>query len=133
MAYGLEEQVIEALEPLNTRLEPQHEVRVAFLCLHTGLVVIGVVGSGTRQEVLAMGDTPNIAGPYPRARRVPYSSTQGHNGTSGAGALFSTCHGPTLAMGRCRHVKLNKLDQTLAGGHEALRLAHALAYPPTPW
>jgi class 3 adenylate cyclase len=62
MAYGLEEHVLDALEPLNTRLEPQHGVRVAVrLGLHTGLVVIGAVGSGTRQEVLAMGDTPNIA------------------------------------------------------------------------
>jgi class 3 adenylate cyclase len=29
--------------------------------LHTGLVVIGEMGGGNRQEQLAMGDTPNIA------------------------------------------------------------------------
>jgi class 3 adenylate cyclase len=54
--------ILDALEPLHTRLEPQHGVRVAVrLGLHTGLAVIGAVGSGTRQEALAMGDTPNIA------------------------------------------------------------------------
>lgn len=133
MAYGLEEQVLEALEPLHTRLEPQHEVRVAFLCLHTGLVVIGVVGSGTRQEVLAMGDTPNIAA---RIQGLAESHTVALRATTARlvqGPYLAPAMGPTLAMGRCRHVKLNKLDQTLAGGHEALRLAHALAYPPTPW
>jgi len=62
MAYGFTKQGLDALEPLNTRLEPQHGVRVAVrLSLHTGLAVIGAVGSGMRQEALAMGDTPNIA------------------------------------------------------------------------
>src|SRR6516225_6553344 len=37
-------------------------VRVAVrVGLHTGLVVIGEMGGGNRQEQLAMGDTPNIA------------------------------------------------------------------------
>lgn len=29
--------------------------------VHTGRVVVGTVGSGLRQEILAQGDTPNIA------------------------------------------------------------------------
>jgi predicted ATPase/class 3 adenylate cyclase len=54
--------IVEALEPLNTRLEPQYGVRVAVrIGLHTGLAVVGAMGSGARQEQLAMGDTPNIA------------------------------------------------------------------------
>ena len=57
---GLE--LVEAIAPLNTRLEPQYGVRVAVrVGLHTGLVVIGEMGGGKRQEQLAMGDTPNIA------------------------------------------------------------------------
>ena len=45
-----------------TRLEPQYGVQVAVrLGLHTGVVVVGTVGSGGRQEQLALGDTPNIA------------------------------------------------------------------------
>jgi class 3 adenylate cyclase/tetratricopeptide (TPR) repeat protein len=53
--------ILDALGPLNSHLEPQYGVRVAVrLGLHTGLAVIGAVGSGTRQEALAMGDTPNI-------------------------------------------------------------------------
>jgi class 3 adenylate cyclase len=54
--------MVEAMAPLNTRLAPQYGVRVAVrLGLHTGVAVVGSVGSGTRQEQLAMGDTPNIA------------------------------------------------------------------------
>jgi hypothetical protein len=32
-----------------------------YQCLHTGLVVVGEVGSGDRQERLALGVTPNVA------------------------------------------------------------------------
>jgi class 3 adenylate cyclase len=31
------------------------------LGIHTGLVVVGAMGAGERQEALALGDTPNIA------------------------------------------------------------------------
>ena len=55
-------ELVETMAPLNTRLEPQYGVRVAVrIGLHTGLVVIGAMGGGNRQEQLAMGDTPNIA------------------------------------------------------------------------
>jgi class 3 adenylate cyclase/predicted ATPase len=55
-------ELVEAMAPLNTRLEPQYGVRIAVrVGLHTGLVVIGEMGGGNRQEQLAMGDTPNIA------------------------------------------------------------------------
>ena len=54
--------IVDAMAPLNTRLVPQYGVRVAVrLGLHTGVVVIGPVGSGAHQEQLALGDTPNIA------------------------------------------------------------------------
>ena len=54
--------IVDVMVPLNIRLEPQYGVRVAVrLGLHTGVAVVGSVGSGTRQEQLAMGDTPNIA------------------------------------------------------------------------
>jgi len=54
--------IVASMEPLNTRLVPQYGVRVAVrLGLHTGVAVVGTVGSGARQEHLAMGDTPNIA------------------------------------------------------------------------
>src|SRR5262249_58007685 len=54
---------IAALEPLNTtQLAPRYGVRVQVrLGLHTGMAVIGDMGSGDRHEQLAMGDTPNIA------------------------------------------------------------------------
>jgi class 3 adenylate cyclase/predicted ATPase len=54
--------MVDAMAPLNTRLAPQYGVRVAIrLGLHTGVAVVGSVGSGARQEQLALGDTPNIA------------------------------------------------------------------------
>jgi hypothetical protein len=54
--------MVEALGQLNTRLEQQPGVRLAVrLGIHTGLVVVGDVGSGTRQEQLALGETPNLA------------------------------------------------------------------------
>ena len=53
--------IVDAMAPLNARLEPQYSVRVAVrLGLHTGVAVVGTVGRA-RQEQLAMGDTPNIA------------------------------------------------------------------------
>ena len=54
--------MIEAVGQLNTRLTQQRGVRLAVrLGIHTGLVVVGEVGGGTRQEQLALGETPNLA------------------------------------------------------------------------
>jgi hypothetical protein len=54
--------LVEALGALNAGLVPQHGVRLAVrIGIHTGLVVVGEMGSGGRQEQLALGETPNIA------------------------------------------------------------------------
>jgi class 3 adenylate cyclase len=54
--------IVEALGPPNTRLTQDHAVHVAVrLGIHTGLVVVGDVGGGTKQEQLALGETPNLA------------------------------------------------------------------------
>ena len=54
--------MVEAMGQLNTRLEQKPGVRLAVrLGIHTGLVVVGDVGGGTRQEQLALGETPNLA------------------------------------------------------------------------
>jgi predicted ATPase len=54
--------MIEAVGQLNTRLTQEHGVQLAVrLGTHTGLVVVGEMGSGTRQEQLALGETPIIA------------------------------------------------------------------------
>ena len=65
--------IVEALGQLNTRLAQeglrpaptqsrQRGVHLAVrLGIHTGLVVVGDVGGGTRQEQLALGETPNLA------------------------------------------------------------------------
>jgi TOMM system kinase/cyclase fusion protein len=54
--------MVEALGQLNTHLAQEQGVRLAVrLGCHTGLVVVGEVGGGTRQEQLALGETPNLA------------------------------------------------------------------------
>jgi class 3 adenylate cyclase/predicted ATPase len=54
--------IVEALGQLNTRLRQEQGVHLAVrLGIHTGLVVVGDVGGGTRQEQLALGETPNLA------------------------------------------------------------------------
>src|SRR2546428_9435536 len=54
--------MVEAVGQLNTRLAQEQGVSLAVrLGVHTGLVVVGDVGSGARQEQLALGETPNVA------------------------------------------------------------------------
>src|SRR5262249_37008529 len=54
--------MLDALGQLTTRLEQERGVHLAArLGIHTGLVVVGEMGSGTRQEQLALGETPNLA------------------------------------------------------------------------
>jgi len=54
--------MVDAVGQLNTRLAQERGVQLAVrLGCHTGLVVVGEVGGGTRQESLALGETPNLA------------------------------------------------------------------------
>ena len=54
--------VVEALGGLNTRLAQHPGIQLAVrIGIHTGLVVVGEMGGGNRQEQLALGDTPNVA------------------------------------------------------------------------
>jgi class 3 adenylate cyclase len=54
--------IVEALGQLNARLGQERGVHLSVrLGTHTGLVVVGEVGGGTRQEQLALGETPNLA------------------------------------------------------------------------
>ena len=54
--------IIEAMGQLHPSLGQEREVHLAVrLGIHTGLVVVGDVGGGARQEQLALGETPNVA------------------------------------------------------------------------
>ena len=54
--------ILDAMGPLNARLEQEQGIRLAVrVGVHTGPVVVGAMGGGNRQEQLALGDTPNIA------------------------------------------------------------------------
>ena len=55
-------EIIEALRAVirsqNRQLPHPLQVRIG---IHTGLVVIGEIGSSEKREMLALGETPNIA------------------------------------------------------------------------
>jgi predicted ATPase/class 3 adenylate cyclase len=54
--------MVEAMSTSNARLTPTRGFRVDIrVGIHTGLVVVGEMGGGGRHELLALGDTPNIA------------------------------------------------------------------------
>jgi predicted ATPase/class 3 adenylate cyclase len=54
--------IVETLGALNARLAQHKGVQLAVrIGIHTGLVVVGEMGGGSRQEQLALGETPNIA------------------------------------------------------------------------
>jgi class 3 adenylate cyclase len=54
--------MVDAMERLNQYLVQERGVRLGVrLGIHTGLVVVGEMGGGGRQEPLALGDTPNMA------------------------------------------------------------------------
>ena len=54
--------MVEALGQLNIRLGQERGIHLAVRQgIHTGLVVVGEVGGDTRQEQLALGETPNLA------------------------------------------------------------------------
>ncbi|HEY7507472.1 MAG TPA: adenylate/guanylate cyclase domain-containing protein, partial [Nitrososphaera sp.] len=54
--------ILNSLQQLNMRLEQERGMRLALrIGIHTGLVVVGEIGEGSRQEQLALGATPNVA------------------------------------------------------------------------
>src|SRR5262249_30388852 len=54
--------ILSAMEDLHSRLRQAQGIQLAVrLGIHTGLVVVGQMGSSGRQEHLALGETPNVA------------------------------------------------------------------------
>src|SRR5712692_3734114 len=54
--------IVQAMVTLNRRLEQGQGVRLAVrVGIHTGVVIVGEIGGGSRQEQLAVGETPNVA------------------------------------------------------------------------
>jgi class 3 adenylate cyclase len=54
--------LVQAIAALNTRLTAQYSIQLAVrLGIHTGPVVVGVMGGAGRHEHLALGETPNVA------------------------------------------------------------------------
>ena len=54
--------IVQTIVTLNANLTAQYGVQLAVrLGIHTGPVVVGVMGGGGRHEHLALGETPNVA------------------------------------------------------------------------
>ena len=54
--------ILAALGDLNQGLQQAQGIQLAVrVGIHTGLVVVGAMGGGGRQEQLALGETPNVA------------------------------------------------------------------------
>jgi class 3 adenylate cyclase/predicted ATPase len=54
--------IIDAMAQLNTRLRHERGITLAVrVGIHTGAVVVGEIGSESRREALALGESPNIA------------------------------------------------------------------------
>jgi predicted ATPase/class 3 adenylate cyclase len=54
--------LVQAIATLNTHLTAQYGLQLAVrVGIHTGPVVVGVMGGGGRHEHLALGETPNLA------------------------------------------------------------------------
>src|SRR5438128_5164173 len=54
--------IADAMERLNVRLRRERDARLEVrVGIHTGLVVVGEIGSGAGHEQLALGETPNLA------------------------------------------------------------------------
>jgi class 3 adenylate cyclase len=54
--------MLEAMKTLNTRLEQGKGIRLAIrVGIHTGLTVVGDIGEGSKHELLALGEAPNVA------------------------------------------------------------------------
>jgi class 3 adenylate cyclase/predicted ATPase len=54
--------ILEAMRGLNSQLSRDQDVRLSVrLGIHTGRVVVGVIGGGIKHEQLALGETPNLA------------------------------------------------------------------------
>jgi class 3 adenylate cyclase len=54
--------ILTAMRDLNIRLQQDKGIQLALrVGIHTGLVVVGEMGSTGRQEQLALGETPNVA------------------------------------------------------------------------
>jgi hypothetical protein len=53
--------ILAAMGDLNKRLQHAKGIQLALrIGIHTGLVVVGAMGSGGRQEQLALGEVPNV-------------------------------------------------------------------------
>jgi class 3 adenylate cyclase/predicted ATPase len=59
-------EILAGLPPLNAQLPPTIRARLPHplqvrIGIHTGLVVVGEIGSADKHEILALGETPNLA------------------------------------------------------------------------
>ena len=82
--------IVEALGQLNTRLTQERGVQLAVrLGIHTGLVVVGDVGGGTRAGTVGPRGDPQPCRPPARHRRAQYGGDQCCHVCSSLGGFFA--------------------------------------------
>jgi hypothetical protein len=78
-----------AMETCNTYLEQHYKVRLAVrLGIHTGLVVVGEMGSGARREQLALGGNPQPRRPAGRTGHAEYRGDERRHVVPGARVFY---------------------------------------------
>ena len=87
---GLE--IVAGLQSVNAQLPPTIRARLPHpfqvrIGIHTGLVVIGEIGSSEKREMLALGETPNIAARVQGHGRARHSGHQCGDASPGAGLV----------------------------------------------
>ena len=111
--------MLAAMGTLNTRLVRHQGMRLAIrVGIHTGLVVVGEVGGGGRQEQLALGDTPNVAARMQGLAAPDTVAISEATCPSGAGVFHVEALGPQSLRGVATPVPVYRVLEE-SGGAES--------------
>src|SRR5262249_43632331 len=109
--------IVEALHHLNTRLRHPLQVRIG---IHTGLVVVGEIGSADKREILALGETPNLAARAHQEQGITLYDLQQHRSLAFLSGLDPGVMCLNFAANTLWH--LGYPDQALKRSREAIML-----------
>ncbi len=123
--------LVRALETLNARLEVEHSLKLAVrIGVHTGPVIVSELGGGERREMLALGDTPNIAARL-QAIAEPDAVVISHATLRLVAGLFVTEDlGTPVLKGISQPIQVHRVTQPSGGVRSRLALAGASGLTP---
>ena len=119
------------METLNARLEVEYSLKVAVrIGVHTGPVIVGEIGGGERSEMLALGDTPNIAARL-QGIAEPDSVVISHTTLRLVAGLFVTEDlGMPVLKGISERVRVHRVTQPSGGVRSRLAPANGSGLTP---